>query len=200
MASEYRLGTVQAAQFQSYTDAQPLGWIWGSKCTAAGVCDSSAAAVDNALAEMPRNYINEISFIGTYYSWYAAVTESGIFEMTNGYAQDSLCPSRWQIPNDGDTTINKSYAKMLGVLYSTNSSFINQRRAAPYNLVFSGKYDSFTGLTRIGFGAYWTRGLSTDGSYRAHALDLHDHYFGANGNDAKSGGQSVRCVLRDSAS
>ena len=97
MASEYRLGTVQAAQFQS-GDQYGANWKWGSRCAeAGGTC--SETLTNNALAEMPRSYSDSNN---TYYAYYAFAAESAGYNDL-GSTTMSICPSGWKLPQHSGT-------------------------------------------------------------------------------------------------
>ncbi len=200
-----RLGTEQAVQFQS-GDQYGADWHWGSKCSAAGVCDTNAEVANNALAEMPRSYDNNTNgadAFGNYYGWYAATAESGTFEMASVNAPDSLCPAGWQLPHHD---AGKSWYNLLVTKYKLNTnagdgsdgtetiaSSENKIRTLPLSLVRSSNYDWTTGDpgSRNSIGRFWSS-LSSNNVLSASLVFRNGVISMSSSN--RPNGFTVRCI------
>ena len=55
--------------------------------------------------------------IGTYYNWQAATAGTGTKSVTSGTMTDSICPAGWQLPVNGDSSTDKSWAKLINGTY-----------------------------------------------------------------------------------
>ena len=204
VASLYRLGTAQAAQFQS-GDQTGAAWHWGSKCaptpsdatTISAVtsisCDSSATAANNVLADMPRNYDDGNNAFGDLYNWYAATAELGKFS-TKGTVSDSLCPSGWKLPiNSDEQTTALSWLGLLGGSYGLSNLDGLIIKKLPLSFALSGAYNLRTGVRLRNEGGRWWAATPVDTSSRALDLTPPQIYFQSF--SSKATGYAVRCVL-----
>ena len=215
IVSAERLGTEQTAQFQS-DDQTGAAWHWGSKCTAAGTCDSEATPANNELAEMPREYETQRLNFGRY-NWYAATAESGKWLspfLTD--VNDSICPKGWMLPQSGqlnDSTV-KSWDYLLAGAYGlinqagtqtdSNSPFgiadeaYRRMRSLPLNMptmFYAGYYSFIQGTTTVDAIHYWTKtyaGLRG----RAYALRFYSTYVSPSNNPEIITGSVIRCVMK----
>ena len=200
--SELLLGQAQPAQFQS---GSQTGYWWGTKVSDDGNFTALDAIAHNANAEMPRGYHDGNNTYGDYYNWYAATVESGTFAQTSGNAADSICPSGWQLPVNGDSTVDKSWEGLLFGHYTTdgstplasNSASVLAMKSIPLSIPFSGYYSWTSGaLNDRGSGGYfWSSSAHSNGT-NAYRLVFNGSsvYPQANGN--KVYGFTVRCVRR----
>jgi len=145
-------------------------------------------------------------YIGDYYNWYAATAQSGTFAMdsTSYVAEDSICPKGWQLPVDGGSGTDRSWAKLLYGSYKTqegNTMASNWQTArdmhlSPLSIPFSGNYNWVNGnLNARGYdGNFWS---ATAGSY-PYARNLGFNSTSVNPQDRsnKANGFTVRCVAR----
>lgn len=187
MASEYRLGTVQAAQFHN-SDTM---YHWGSFIKDDGsreviVNPSSTVMNYNLNSVMPREYID---YRGGLFNWYTSTVESGSYAATD-LADDSICPSGWMLPpSDRSTALNKSWNKLMQGLSASSI------RQYPYNMEIRGFYK----VNDINLGTetfYATSNGFMDGA--SVALDIVSS-TGTDPNKAKFKGEGdvVRCIQRD---
>ncbi len=158
IASENLLGTKQHYQFQpsniygTVTEGgEQVTYHWESKCTAVGLenCDSSTEPTVNSLSEMPRSYHEGNDSLGDYYTWYAATAEAGKYNTVSANVKDSICPSGWQLPNDGDSSTDKSF-RYLVTNYGLPADAVSQQysttlRKAPLSMTIPGDYAPTTG-------------------------------------------------------
>ena len=191
------LGQAQPAQFQS---ADQTGYWWGSKCTAVGVCDSTATVSSNALAGMiPREYFRGQSKFGGYYNWISATAESGNWDTpAETTIDDSLCPAGWKLPI-GSNQADKSWGNLILGAYETSNATAAASiigLSTPISLIFAADYDFQLGAIRnTNYGFYWssTKGNESHVSHRNH---LRPGYSTPNNTDDILYGFSVRCVKK----
>ena len=199
------LGQAQPNQFQSSTDEQPTGWIWGSKVSDDGNFTALSSVANNANAEIPRSYDSGgANAYGGYYNWYAATAESGTYAMTSRNAEDSLCPAGWQLPSkNGD----KSWDHLVFDAYIPTASYgpqsdtvaSNTLRKSPLLFAFPGSINWRDGIReRVnGYVNYWTSGNYNNTNAYYFYLAPTSIYTMNNANENKTYGSSVRCVQRD---
>lgn len=142
---------------------------------------------------------------GNYYSWSAAMANTTAYSnYTDSDAADtSLCPDGWQLPlGAGRPNIDKSFAnldRLLGGSGSTQSSAeaSNRWRKFPYNMVYTGYFDSRYDDTGPSFrgdsGSLWTS--SAESNVDAYFFSIADSLlYPGNNSNYKFYGLSVRCV------
>ena len=149
-------------------------------------------------------------YYGDYYNWYAATVETGKYNMgTNANASDSICPRGWQLPTNGDETVDKSWQHLImgtyhyytqNGYYAANRAAFNKTMQLPLSVPFAGYYEWTDGAlnSRGELGLYWSSTAGSAGeSVHAHLLNM---YYGGNldsqSHDNKVDGFSVRCVSR----
>ena len=178
MASEYRLGTVQAYQFS--VDHWTL---WGGH---------------QKSSQMPRAYVSSPKN-NVYYNQYAATAEEVLWEgeMTiDTLLEDSICPVGWRLPAAGtDITVNKTWAHMLnselGYTYSGTSTTTPEVIKASYKLPVS--------LAKKGRNTDDNNAYYTSNAFRSFNFELSDEPLGFNPNAyvyIDSYGLSVRCMTK----
>ena len=157
-------------------------------------------------------------YIGNYYNWYAATAESGKYSQASVSAKtedDSICPAGWQLPTDGNSDTDKSWAKLLknttngyGLFTTdgTQSASTNpfgdatspslKMHQAPLSIIFSGNYYWVSGNlgSRGSYGFYWSSTPSS--SVYARSLGFSSTSVGPQYNGNKPYGFTVRCVAR----
>ena len=187
-----RLGTEQSAQFQS-GDQYGSSWHWGSKCTALGECDSTAAAANNTLAEMPRGYHDSTNALDNYYNYFSATAESGHMGMGSGVVSpDSICPSGWKLANSYlDLARDGGYIESSQSVFNALSALTF--RSYPLSFSMSGYYNQNSGiLQRSITGRYITSKAFSNDRYSYMYFTA---YEGGPAYDMPMDqGASVRCV------
>ncbi|MBQ3348505.1 hypothetical protein IJJ39_02065 [Candidatus Saccharibacteria bacterium] len=217
VASLYRLGTAQAAQFQSGNQTG-AAWHWASRLNEAGDIlrsedgnqtvanadsgyntwhqDGGVWLENNSRSDMPRSYHDGNNAYGDYYNWYAATAESGHFS-TTGTVHDSLCPKGWQLPNGGGTTTTKSWQGLLFGSYGLDSSAASSKamRENPLSFAFTGLYDLANGsLSNRGSYGYWRSATAASAS-NVRNLALNSSIVNPQYSYSKPHGFTVRCLL-----
>lgn len=156
-------------------------------------------------ATLAEDSSTNIYSYGNYYSWSAAMANTTAYSnYTDSDAADtSLCPDGWQLPlGAGRPNIDKSFAnldRLLGGSGSTQSSAeaSNRWRKFPYNMVYTGYFDSRYDDTGPSFrgdsGSLWTS--SAESNVDAYFLSIADSLlYPGNNSNYKFYGLSVRCV------
>ena len=202
IVSAERLGTEQTAQFQS-DDQTGAAWHWGSKCTAAGTCDSEATPANNELAEMPRGY-NSVDGHGGYFNWYSATAETGKYSTVSGNASDSVCPRGWALPfGSGGNTYgqngpNKSWYNLIRNVYELDNGVasVTFLQSAPLNMDKNMYHNNSTGRKgTISVFNLWSSGARN--VYTVSSLATReDGRLYTNNDGHKADGFGVRCVLK----
>ena len=159
IASAERLGTAQAAQFQSGNQTG-VNWHWAAILNESGElvgadsnCSNATAGMDttyitslgkcleqNFRSQMPRTYQNSRVIFGEYYNWYAATSETGTFEQLSPLdAPDSVCPKGWKLPS-------RTESASIASKYSTTF------KSSQASYVFSGDYGPGGVIDNVGNG------------------------------------------------
>ena len=222
IASLERLGTAQDAQFQS-GDQYGANYHWGSRYNESGETivstdETNTAAANatancsvrhqgdgvwvenNARAQMPRSYDTGASGHVTYFNWYAATAESGKTSTSYGVsARDSVCPSGWKLPIDGDPSTAKSWSGLLFGTYGLSSSVESSKivRSQPLSLTYPGQYDWIGDLISVGTGAsgrWWSATASDVSSLNARFLSITSTTINVRASYSRIYGYSVRCI------
>ena len=200
VASKYRLGTAQAAQFQS-GDQQGASWHWGSKCSAAGVCDPSATPANNALAEMPRSYLHDNTQLGTLVNWYGVTAESGSYSTPSMVdVGDSICPRGWSLPASrpvsDENPSNKTWAYLAETYeLGSDSESIAIVRGTPISMTSAGSLLNDGTLYNVGIQGSYTSSTAY-AMVRLIRVNVTETVFSASnvGNVNRDLGLTVRCV------
>ena len=217
VASKYRLGTAQSAQFQSGDQKGP-GWHWASRFNESGEIlysnssdDTTAVNADdgipifhigdlnwvesNSYAEMPRSYDNGANSFGTYYNWYAATAESGKYDAVIYRTSDSLCPKGWTLPS-GKSDESGSWHDLIYNAEQLSGSDAAKLKTLPLSLVFSGYFglSSQAPYYQNAMGRFWTSYGGT--KVLARYLNITNSTVQASYNSyGKPNGNSVRCNM-----
>ena len=187
---------MQPKQFQSGTEYGGA-WHWGSKCTeAGGTC--SGSAINNALAEMPREHDVEKLVLGSHYNYYAATAESGVFA-AGAYARanESICPKGWLLPRDSSSSnysIPLSYMNLTYTSYGIpNAGGGVSARKHPLSFTNSNYYSVWGSLDVPTQGTYVT--ATTSGTNTKQYAQFYVTANATLSNENKAAGNSVRCIL-----
>ena len=195
MASEYRLGTVQAAQFQNSTQ-YGSAWRWGSRCAeAGGTC--SETLTNNALAEMPRSHATDNITLGGHYNYYSATAESGSFVASgNVRANESICPKRWLLPRDvtsGSGIASLSYSRLVQSHEIPGAGGGASVRKYPLSFTNTNLYSIWGDLSAPTQGGFVT--TTTSGTNTKQYVQFYVTNNASISNENKAAGNSVRCIL-----
>ena len=187
IASLDRLGVEQPYQFQ---EEGQTGYVWGSYYSDVDGTKTLGDTVNNnPYAEMPREYAAGVQYrFNHYYNWYSATAESGAYVTSAKEAQDSLCPSGWELPVSSvwQNLFINSYSITDGDATSTKVA-----RSLPFAILYTGRFDTtvneFGGSVR-----FWNR-------YANDAKNGQDTGFWGNriasyDGGSKVTGNPVRCV------
>ena len=138
-----------------------------------------------------------------YYNWTAA-TAGAVPTTATSNVTTSICPKGWRLPINGDSNVDKSYAKLMNEYgVTTGADLTTSDETAPqYNLGFHRYYGSWywrdvTEYNQGNTGYFWSSTPSTDtNSYylRYDAAGSVDPQY----TNAKYNGFSIRCVFGDS--
>lgn len=141
-------------------------------------------------------YYDDTQNNGAYYNWYTGTAGEGVYSMTTGETQHSICPKGWRLPSyqDYNTLYQRynSYAAMLGVPQFTLSgiaeSFIRQDNGQ----------ETFSVWDVGEYGYYMTSTGNTNSDYTMQLYIASVPYgrIKTNGNGYKYKGTSIRCVAR----
>ena len=151
-------------------------------------------------------------YVGHYYNWYAATAESGSFSSTKTY-DASICPAGWRLPQNGDSSTDYSWSKLLQGTYGVINNEGTQTETSPQGTAYGPAADMhklplsipFTGLyhwqlgilINLGAGGYfWSS--TVGGTTGARYLDFYSPYVGPQHNDHKVSGFAIRCVNKGS--
>ena len=223
IASLDRIGTAQAAQFQS-GDQHGSNWFWASRIAEDGTPLGSTGLGDdgkplnksnstvqkyssagtygiwheeNSRSVMPREYIDHVD---TAYNWYAAVAESVPYEYAATYrttAKDSVCPRGWQLSdyNDDQTEKQKRWQSLIDAYASSTA---NDLAKWPISLYSGYYYSGFNGIyttsAGIGIFRFWDA-QSIDLPY-GRRLYANSGTVSSSHSSIKSDGFNIRCVLK----
>jgi uncharacterized protein (TIGR02145 family)/uncharacterized repeat protein (TIGR02543 family) len=222
--AEENLG--QSDQPAQYLAKGEDGNIWGTYFyDESGEKKRGEIVRNNAYSDIARSYANDYDYVagtaldgtaysygsdsswnaqhastyyGHYYNWYAVTAESGTY--TSMSANNSICAKGWQIPLEGDSSLNKSWMSLLNGKYnvSSESDYFNQLTNLPISLLRSGTYSTEGTLSwRNTHGYYWMP--SVNGANLPFYLYFSN--YGININHTlynKSAGNAVRCVNKGS--
>ena len=195
--------------------------VWNTACAMSGRIDNKSSGTDDGTTQdstwQPEYISNSTSstftmrgsmYYGDYYNWYAATAESGKWDMEGtATATESICPRGWQLPVNGDSSVDKSWQKLImGVYgYSTAAGYNQNNRAAinkvmslPLSVPFAGYYEWTNGALNIrgNDGGYWSStATSSDSGTYAYYLGM--NYGGLlypQLSNNKTYGFTVRCV------
>ena len=150
---------------------------------------------------MSRSYDIGKNAYGNHYNWYAATAESGTFYQAPGSASDSLCPAGWQLPVGGNSSTDRSWAKLLynaeTYKLSNDSDSSNTMRQMPLSLVFGGSYDYvFGALNNAGTrGSFWS--ANAEAWSISWGLEFGTSDVAPRNASNKPNGFAVRCLLRN---
>lgn len=135
-----------------------------------------------------------------YYNWCSAVALNSRCNTTSQVDQ-SICPTGWQLPINGNNTVNKSYAKLLstyGVTSATRSKLVDPSHTSyALGLRYYGVWDLNSG-SEVEQGRHTHLWSSTPAS-DINAYNLSYGITGLNyqGSHAKGAGWNIRCVSRN---
>ena len=133
--------------------------------------------------------------MGNYYKWIAAVALSS-GDSLSGNQEDldqSICPAGWTLPKDGMSTGSGTYAYLVNQANLTSGTSGNIH-LSPYFFVYGGAWYGYSMGVGIG-GLYWSS--VTDSPNDAHMLLFEsDGYLYEYATDGRTGGDSIRCVVR----
>ncbi|MBQ3429836.1 InlB B-repeat-containing protein [Candidatus Saccharibacteria bacterium] len=201
--------------------------VWDSKCQMPGAIGNVSSGTNDGTTQdstwQPEYISNSTGstftmrgsmYYGDYYNWYAATAESGKWDMEGtATATESICPRGWQLPVNGDSSVDKSWQKLImGVYgYSTAAGYNQNNRAAinkvmslPLSVPFAGRYEWSNGaLNYRGYdGYYWssTATSSDSGTYAYNLRMTYGGYLNPQVDYDKTYGFTVRCVARDTES
>lgn len=166
-----------------------------------GVTENNAISSDPSTSD-PHYHL------GNYYNWTAAVAmNDSIGYTTDGtVVTQSICPAGWGLPKDGDSSTDRSYAKLFASYGFTNNSASGNDAiwTAPIYLTPAGDLVPIPmmGQTPHAVGLYFNYLSSvvkdSDYIYAVYALtsSSNDGYLNSSYGLNRGQGYSVRCVAR----
>ena len=152
-------------------------------------------------------------YVGHYYNWYAATAESGSFSSSKT-VDASICPAGWRLPQNGGSSTDYSWNKLIQGTYHVISYEGNQyvdpnadpkvasytqstdMHKLPLSIPFTGLYawQSGTLNDRGAYGYFWSSSVSS--STHARYLYFSSTNVSPQYNANKVYGFTVRCVAR----
>ena len=153
--------------------------------------------------------IGGISSYGGYYSWPTAIANLSSFAANNENATTSICPSGWNLPAGGQTTIvtGADYYNLIksilnaepnqnlstGYGYYNGTNYSNLIRKYPNNFVYSGYWNISQSESNGENGYYWTSASNNSGN--AYYMYLSSEIIRpGNGYNTKNRGATIRCI------
>ena len=153
--------------------------------------------------------IGGISSYGGYYSWPTTIANLSSFVANNENATTSICPSGWNLPTGGQTTIVTSadYYNLIknilnaepnqnlstGYGYYNGTNYSNLIRKYPNNFVYSGYWNISQSESNGENGYYWTS--ASNNSRNAYYMYLSSEIIRpGNGYNTKNRGATIRCI------
>ncbi len=172
---------------------------------------------DSAVDSMTSK-TNSVYSYGNYYTWAAAIADTGDYFSGGDHNTTSICPAGWQIPLGGISTgdINQGVSdaanrvpsfsyldrKMGGTGTNQASTAVSLRwRKYPNNYLYSGYVN--TGSASVygsgGYGQYWSSTAHASNKERSYIFKIYVGPDTINTDiaDFKSNGLSVRCVIKN---
>ena len=172
---------------------------------------------DSAVDSMTSN-ANSVYSYGNYYTWAAAIADTGDYSSGGDHNTTSICPAGWQIPLGGISTgnINQGVSdaanrvpsfsyldrKMGGTGTNQASTAASLRwRKYPNNYLYSGYVNtgSVSVYGRGGYGQYWSSTAHASNKERSYIFKIYvgPDTINTDTPDFKSNGLSVRCVIKN---
>ncbi len=188
-------------------NAGQRSWSLGDYRITNPTISSSCGSGKNSAANCPSQFTayatpttangdaNAHYILGNHYQWNAATAGSGAW-ITDGQAQDSICPKGWRLPESNTTTpgsftgliiagnIDSNVSKLTSApYYFTRSGYINQNASSLFDLAGSGGY-------------YWSSTPNSN-SYSTYYLAFDgDSSLYTSASNYRQGGFSIRCIAR----
>ena len=182
--------------YSDYCNGPNIKGLSDSACTSAGWTDVSsmtpmADGTTNEVISTDNNTYNAHYLVGNIYQWDAATAGTGVADVVDRDATDSICPKGWQLPTSNNQ--NKGSFYLLLDKYGLNSSY-NSTTITQSPLYFhpSGGV-GFGSLGSAGSdGNYWSS--TADNTYTAYNLNFDSGSVDPSSRSNRYTGRSVRCL------
>ncbi|MBR0402948.1 hypothetical protein IJI55_00125, partial [Candidatus Saccharibacteria bacterium] len=133
-----------------------------------------------------------------YYNWTAAVAKSTTVGVTTA-PNTSICPNGWTLPNGGNSSVNKSWARLfgndVGYNYTAGSQFVNNVNPLGFTKYYGNWNFSIASENAQGKGSLFWSG-TPNSETNAYSLTYNSGNVNPQFIYAKGEGYSIRCVLR----
>ena len=149
-------------------------------------------------------------YIGNYYNYYAATAETSTYAV-GSRDEDSICPSGWRLPVDGNASTNLSMHKLINTyqiisITGTQTDDNNPQKSAygpttdihklPMTIVPSGYYTNTSGSTAIrgGHALLWSSKNVEQSQPSGSGININNVQVIPQYTEQKTVGYAIRCV------
>jgi uncharacterized protein (TIGR02145 family) len=141
------------------------------------------------------NFVDPASATGCgyLYNWYTATAGVGIYNISSGYVESSICPKGWHLPRGSDNTDTQNdFAILSSAMHGmTNIGLANWWHTGLFSVPLAGHY-GYNFVEQGHYGLFWNSSVFSD----HHAWYFHlDSVTTGIGYIDKAGGFAVRCLI-----